>query len=88
MTQEDLKQKLARLHEDLSRETHVDPELKRLLQTVDRDIHRRLAGEEDGDEKEDFAERLRRVEADFAARHRHLEPVLREVVHLLQRLGI
>lgn len=88
MTEEDLRQRLARLHQDLSQETDVDPELKRLLQTVDRDIHRRLAGDAQAHEHEGFAERLQAIEAGFAARHPHLEPVLREVVHLLQRMGI
>ncbi len=88
MTQEDLRQKLAALHRELGRETNVDPELKRMLETVDADIHHMLTEGPKGGQRNELAERLRAVEADFAARHPHLEPLLREVVHLLQRIGI
>ena len=88
MSQEDLKQKLAQLHQDLHREGDVDPELKRLLETVDTDIQQMLETQPQSDRPADLTERLQAMDAAFAIKHPHLEPVLREIVHLLQRIGI
>lgn len=88
MPRDDLKRKLQQLHQDLGGGTDVDPELKKLLETVDADIHAALDRDTGPEHRADLMERIERMETRFAAEHPHLEPVLREIVHLLGRIGI
>ena len=101
METNDLKQTLSKLHLHLEANQPLDAELRDLLQVLDRDIHQLLAQEapqavewspaaeaDIGDMADTLAERTQGISAQFAARHRRLEPVLRELGAILERMGI
>ena len=89
MTNRDIKTKLAELHRDLEQAENVDPDLRRLLGDVDRDIRSLLdRGSDDSFEASNLAERAEEVATDFAAQHPTLEKYLREVAEMLSKLGI
>ena len=100
MTPENLKTKLLELHETLATSGPLDPELVQLLAVLDTDIQARLAGQSVDTASRGAAPfaptapaagltaRAQELSARFAARHPHLEPVLRELSDTLQRIGI
>jgi hypothetical protein len=122
METEELKTALNRLRADLADVNTVDPELKNMLQMLDRDINYKLSQQSvvnpdqatpallqpppvdpapvalgtDGlpvapvvaSEEEILADRTQKISAKFAVEHPRLEPVLRELGAILQRIGI
>jgi hypothetical protein len=89
MSNKRIKQTLAELHRDLERAGDVDPDLRRLLGEVDRDIHTLLERDSAGDgEASDLADRAEEMAADFAAQYPKVEKYLREVAEMLSKLGI
>ncbi|MDB5839687.1 MAG: hypothetical protein JWQ23_1639 [Herminiimonas sp.] len=89
METDKLKNALNRLHADLANTGSVDPELKDMLQVLDQDIHH-LLGQETHEPPEagGLAGRTQEISAKFAAEHPRLEPVLRELGAILERMGI
>lgn len=89
MERDSIKQALERLHRDLADSPAVDPELKSLLGTLDDDI-RQVLGDEGADpgHAQGLIERAEAIAARFRADHPRLEPVLREVINTLGRIGV
>ena len=89
MDKASLKQALERLHRDLADSTEVDPELKELLGTLDKDIHQLLEDDTAGQtHAQGLVERAESVAARFRADHPRLEPFFREVIDTLGRIGV
>lgn len=91
MKQEQLKQLLTQLHSVLSEENQLDDELKSQLQDLNQDIKQVL--DKDSQQHDDpiFAalkEKSTDLSAQFAAQHPKLEPVLRELASMLEKIGI
>lgn len=89
MSTNDLKQTLIKLHANLEAAENVDPELKEILQVLDKDIQALLDKDETDDSiSGELVERSQAISAQFAAEHPQLEPVLRELGQILHRMGI
>lgn len=86
MSENEIRQTLIRLHQELENADHVEPGLKSLLREVDADIHKLL--EPDDDTPEGLQERLEELVARFAAEHPQADRFLRELVDSLGKLGI
>ena len=95
---EQLKASLKKLHANLEHADPLDGELKELLQVLDSDIQSLLGkaqssapiGNEQpiGAEATSLAARTQSLSARFAAEHPHLDPVLRELGAILEKMGI
>lgn len=84
-----LKDALKRLHANLETSGEVDSELKDLLEVLDRDIHQLLGKEaQDLSDAAGLSAQIRTISARFAARHPHIEPMLRELVDILTAMGV
>jgi Domain of unknown function (DUF4404) len=90
MTTEHLKNLLNQLHEGLLETEHLDSELKPLLQQLNQDIAEALNKDSEPDDPVFAALNDRSVElsARFAAQHPKLEPVLRELGSMLEKIGV
>ncbi len=86
MTPDPLRQKLSALHAELQSANRLDPELRALLDTLDRDIQVLLG--QSPSEAANLAEALRKQAAKFAAQHPTLEGSLRDIAETLSRMGI
>lgn len=91
MSQESLRELLARVHERLSHAGSVDAESRELLMTVMRDIERALGRE--GQAARETAQpaavpRLEALAVQFEAEHPALARVLRQLVDALGKAGI
>jgi hypothetical protein len=90
MDTNNLKDTLKALHANLESTRAVDPELKELLQALDRDI-RQLLDSNDAHRDSNTSgliERAQTISAKLAVRHPHIEPALREVADMLGKMGI
>ena len=89
MTADNLKESLKQLHANLETAGSVDPELKQLLQLLERDIQQLLSREAQGAaDVSGLADRAQAISAQFAAEHPHVEPVLRDLGNILASMGI
>ena len=91
MNQEHLKHLLSQLHTALSDTSQVDDELKSLLQDLDQDIKDVLSKENRDHDDPVFAalsEKSVALSAKFVVQHPKLEPVLRELGSMLEKIGI
>ncbi|WP_338846668.1 DUF4404 family protein [Massilia sp. W12] len=91
MQEEQLKQTLRELHQQLSQTEQLDGELQRLLGVLNDDIEELLEREEEREADENsfgLTRRSQELTAQFAAQHPKLEPVLRELSRLLSNMGI
>ncbi|MFZ6644390.1 DUF4404 family protein [Undibacterium sp. TJN25] len=90
MDQENLKDLLKQLHEGLNSTDQVDEELKSLLHALDSDIQQLLSAEKAQDDPvyAGLTERSQALSAQFAAKHPRLEPVLRELGGMLEKIGV
>lgn len=89
MTTNNLKQTLIKLHANLEATENLDPELKEILQVLDKDIQVLLDKDEtDSSITNELVDRSQAISAKFAAQHPQLEPVLRELGQILHRMGI
>ena len=85
----DLKVTLNKLHKELESTGNVDEELKQLLQILDRDIDLLLKKDEsDPLDAVGLAERSQAISAKFAVKHPRIEPLLRQLGAILERIGI
>jgi hypothetical protein len=85
----DLKITLNKLHKELESTGNVDEELKQLLQVLDRDIDLLLKKDEhDPLDAVGLAERSQAISAKFAVEHPRIEPLLRQLGAILERIGI
>jgi hypothetical protein len=95
MDTNDLKDALSKLHIHLEKNQPIDTELRDLLQVLDSDIHHLLGrgapqavDVDDADDEASLAGRTQAISAKFAVNHPRLEPVLRELGAILERMGI
>jgi hypothetical protein len=89
MNVENLKETLKKLQASLESNGKVDAELKDLLQVLDNDIHQLLGQETSAaGDTSGLAERAQFISVKFAAKHPHLEPLLRELVDILTGMGV
>lgn len=93
MSTDALKSKLKELHVALGDAQGSDTELTELLQLLDTDIRAVLNKNATGQAAvpvagNGLATRTQTISARFAAKHPHLEPVLRELTDMLASLGI
>ncbi len=89
MTQESLRELLARVHERLSASASVDREARALLGTVMRDIERALApGAAPQADAAAQAPRLESLAVRFEAVHPGLAELLRQLIDALGKAGI
>lgn len=90
MKREQLKQLLSQLHTELSGQAPLDDELKSMLEDLNQDIDQVL----DADRQHDdpvfaaLSERSLALSAKFAAQHPKLEPALREIGSMLEKIGV
>ena len=89
METEQLKRTLVKLRADLAANGTNDPELQDMLRVLDADIHRLLDKEAHlSSDASSLSTRTQEISARFAAEHPRLEPVLRELGAILERIGI
>lgn len=90
MKQENLKSLLKQLHDGLHNTDQVDGELKNLLQTLNHDIEQVLAKDDTPDDPifAALSDRSRTIYAQFATKHPKLEPALRELGSMLEKMGV
>ncbi|AZP13701.1 DUF4404 family protein [Undibacterium parvum] len=89
MEKEKLKSLLKQLHEGLLNTEHVDDDVKSLLLNLNNDIHEVLNNDVPDDPiYSALSERSQALSARFAAQHPKLEPVLRELGGMLEKMGV
>lgn len=91
MNTDHLKQSLKNLHAHLEGTADVDPELRELLQSLERDIQGLLAREAAPaatPESNRLLEQAQAISARLAARHPNMELALRELTDILGNIGI
>ncbi|MFZ6776128.1 DUF4404 family protein [Undibacterium sp. Ji83W] len=90
MKQEQLKHLLGLLHQELASTEAVDDELKSLLEKLNDDIQHVLATTQNQDDPvfAALSERSQALSAKFAAQHPKLEPALRELGTMLEKIGV
>lgn len=90
MEKENLKTMLIQLHQGLLETDSVDAELKHLLEELNKDIGHVLSKDDSPDDPifSALSERSLALSARFAAQHPKLEPALRELSSILERMGV
>ena len=90
MQKENLKSLLKQLHEGLLNTEQIDDEVKSLLQGLSEDIQQVLSNDDTPDDPifSALSERSQAMSARFAAKHPKLEPVLRELGDMLDKMGV
>lgn len=90
MKREMLKGLLKQLHDGLHTTEQVDGEMKVMLQKLHQDIESVLAKDEQADDPlyAALGDRSRAIYAQFAANHPKLEPALRELGSMLEKMGV
>ncbi len=91
MSDTQIRDTLQRLHTVLQSQPAIDPELKSLLQTLDRDIQAALERKQTESapaQNDDLAEQAQTLATRFAAEHPNVDLVLRELRSLLLGLGL
>ena len=89
MTEQDLRQELKQLHDQLTASLHKEPLEKDLLGHVMTDIVRIAQGETlGGEDAETLMEQLEDKATDFESRHPKIAGVLRDISEILAKLGI
>ncbi|MFZ6710424.1 DUF4404 family protein [Undibacterium sp. TC9W] len=90
MKREQLKHLLRLLHQELASTEAVDDELKSLLEKLNEDIQHVLATTQNQDDPvfAALSERSQALSAKFAAQHPKLEPALRELGTMLEKIGV
>jgi hypothetical protein len=89
MTEDDLSNTLATLHETLNETTEVDDPTRELLLGVAADIQRLLtSGDEPGSSDEIISNRVREMVVEFEVRHPHIGGLLERLSDGLANMGI
>jgi hypothetical protein len=86
----ELRERLASLHNELARTSAVDPQSREILITLLSDITRLLgpSSSRSEDEQRSVAERLDELAVQFEAEHPALGTAIRQVVDTLAKAGI
>ncbi|MBC3809445.1 DUF4404 family protein [Undibacterium seohonense] len=90
MKRDMLKGLLKQLQDGLHTTEQVDAEMKALLQDLHQDIEVVLAKDENPDDPlyAALSDRSRAIYAEFASKHPKLEPALRELGSMLEKMGV
>jgi len=90
MKRDMLKGLLKQLQDGLHTTEQVDSEMKALLQNLHQDIETVLAKDENPDDPlyAALSDRSRAIYAEFASKHPKLEPALRELGSMLEKMGV
>jgi hypothetical protein len=88
MSQEELKELLSKVHNELAGIEDLDDEAKSLLGTVMSDLQGVLGESSTVDESHGFIDRFRDATQDFEEDHPQLTDAIGQVVTALSRLGI
>lgn len=88
VSQDDLRELLARVHRKLEGAPALDPQSRELLVTVMHDIEKRLDGQSRPGEEAHPATRLEELAGRFDAEHHELSQTLRNLMDLLVKGGI
>jgi hypothetical protein len=88
MQTDNLKDTLQKLHANLESANTVDPDVRGLLEVLDRDIQNLLAKKDDSANVSGLVTRAQTLSAKFASEHPQLEQVMRELADALARIGI
>jgi len=88
MSEQKLRDLLARLHTELENTDAVDTETLDLVRELDVDINRLVDSDADADELDNVMDRARSVETRFAAEYPTAEQFLREIIDTLSKVGI
>ena len=90
MSNDELKRLLLQVHEGLRNTEQVDVELKPLLQQLNSDIETALLKDVRSDDPllASLNQRSMDISARFAAQHPKLEPLLRELGSILEKIGV
>ena len=88
MAEKELKDLLAKLHEELERTDSVSSETLSRVKELDADIRKLAGSEHEEDFMDSLVERTRTLKSQFAANHPEAERFLSQIVDLLARSGI
>lgn len=88
MSEESLRELLARVHERLGQTGSVDPESRKILAALVRDIDRALGKEEGAGPVKGHVPHLESLAVRFQADHPGLAELLRQIVDALGKVGI
>lgn len=88
MSEQKLRDLLARLHTELENTDTVDPETLDLVRELDVDINRLVESGSDADDLDNVTDRARSVQTRFALEHPAAEQFLREIIDTLAKVGI
>lgn len=90
MQEQELKNTLAALHEQLSNRTQVDDQTRALLKALTDDIHRLLDSERSGStqQEEPLSEQVHDLVRQFEADHPELTAALNRIASALANMGI
>lgn len=88
MAQEQLKELLKKLHDELSKTETLDDDAKTLLGTVVDDIEAVAGSDNAADEPHGLIDRLKEATQDFEEDHPELTQSIGRVIDALARLGI
>lgn len=86
MNENELKDLLGKLNEELDKIDQVDAETLALLQELEDDLDR--LGGSDAPDQDSVMERAQALEAHFAAEHPKTARFLREIMDMLAKVGI
>ncbi|HLF10610.1 MAG TPA: DUF4404 family protein [Gammaproteobacteria bacterium] len=83
-----LKTQLDRLHRELVSARSLDPETRKLLETIARDIEQALHGKHDTQSLREPLQRIETATLRFEAEHPALSRILSEVADTLAKIGV
>ena len=88
MNDQQLRDLLARLHQELENTDKVDTETLELVRELDTEINRLVESDPGSDEFDNVMDQARAVETRFAVDHPVAERFLREIIDALAKVGI
>lgn len=90
MKREMLKGLLKQLHEGLQHTDDLDADARKMLQSLNQDIEKALAEKEAPDDPlfAALSDKVKELYAGFALKHPRLEPILRELGSMLEKIGV
>lgn len=88
MSDQQLRDLLARLHQELENTDAVDAQTLKLVRELDTEINRLVEADPGGDEFDNVMDHAKSVETRFAVDHPVAERFLREIIDALAKVGI
>ena len=88
MSDDKIKELLAKLHNELEDASQVDAETLQMVRELDEDIHRLVETDASASDIDSVIDRATSVETRFAVDHPVAERFLREIMDALAKVGI